>query len=121
MMDSSREALKPDERGLGDAPAKPQGKLALALGVIAIALSLVLGFVYLISVRRLEREVTRLSQQTEGFRRLVERAQEQSQMLAQQASQAAANAEAAGQQRYLAKQGQSSPEAHAQRARRQAA
>jgi len=27
MMDSSREALKPDERGLGDAPAKSQGKL----------------------------------------------------------------------------------------------
>src|SRR5438045_8642742 len=95
MIDSSREALKPDERGLGDAPAKSQGKLALALGVIAIALSLVLGFVYLISVRRLEREVTRLSQQTEGFSRLVERAQEKWQMLAQQASQAAANAKEA--------------------------
>src|SRR5467141_1862239 len=94
MMDSSREALKPDERGLGDAPAKSQGKLALALGVIAIALSLVFGFVYLISVRRLEREVARLSQQTEGFSRLVVRAQEQSQTLAQQASQAAANAQA---------------------------
>ena len=39
MMDSSREALKPDERGPRDAPAKSQGKLALALGVIAIALS----------------------------------------------------------------------------------
>jgi hypothetical protein len=52
MMDSSREALKPDERGLGDAPAKSQGKLALALGVIAIALSLVFGFVYLISGAR---------------------------------------------------------------------
>ncbi len=98
MMDSSREALKSDERGLGDAPAKSQGKLALALGVIAIALSLVLGSVYLISVRRLEREVARLSQQTEGFSRLVVRAQEQSQTLAQQASQAAANAQAAAQQ-----------------------
>src|SRR5580700_631465 len=95
MMDSSREALKPDERGLGDAPGKSQGKLALALGVIAIALSLVLGFVYLISVRRLEREVARLSQETEGLGRLVVRAQEQSQTLAQQASQAAANAQAA--------------------------
>ena len=78
-MDSSRQALKPDERGLGDAPAKSQGKLALALGVIAITLNLVLGFVYLTSVRRLEREVARLSQQTEGFNRLIERAQEQSQ------------------------------------------
>ncbi len=121
MMDSSREALKPDERGLGDAPAKSQGKLALALGVIAIALSLVLGFVYLISVRRLEREVARLSRQTEDFSRLVGRAQEQSQTLAQQASQAAANAQAAAQQRDLAKQDQSNSEAQAQLARQQAA
>src|SRR5712691_9254915 len=121
MMDSSREALKPDERGLGDAPAKSQGKLALALGVIAIALSLVFGFVYLISVRRLEREVARLSQQTEGFSRLVVRAQEQSQTLAQQASQAAANAQAAAQQRDLAKQDQSNSEAQAQLARQQQA
>jgi uncharacterized protein HemX len=121
MMDSSREALKPDERGPGVAPAKSQGKLALALGVIAIALSLVLGFVYLISVRRLQREVARLSQQTEGFSRLVVRAQEQSQTLAQQASQAAANAQAAAQQRDLAKQDQSNSEAQAQLARQQAA
>ena len=49
----------------------------MALGVIAIALSLVLGFVYLISVRRLEREVARLSQQTEGLSGLVVRAQGQ--------------------------------------------
>src|SRR5436305_5085961 len=121
MMDSSREALKPDERGLGDAPAKSHGKLAQVLGVIAIGLSLVLGFVYLISVRRLEREVTRLSQQTEDFSRLVVRTQEQSQTLAQQASQAAANAQAAAQQRDLAKQDQSNSEAQAQLARQQAA
>src|SRR5438093_13314155 len=104
MMDSSREALKPDERGLGDAPAKSQGKLALALGVIAIALSLGLGFVYLISVRRLERKVARLIQQTERFSGLVERAHEQSQTLAEQASQEAPNAPASGQQRAVAKQ-----------------
>ena len=121
MMDSSREALKPDERRLGDAPAKSQGKLALSLGVIAIALSLVSGFVYLNSVRRLEREVARLSQQTEGLNRLVVRAQEQSQTLAQQASQAAANAQAAAQQRDLAKQDQSNAETQAQLARQQAA
>ena len=120
-MDSSREALKPDERGLGEAPAKSHGKLALALGVIAIALSMVFGFVYLISVRRLEREVARLSQQTEGFSRLVERAQEQSQTLARQASQAAANAQASAEQRDLAKQAQSNSEAQAQLARQQAA
>jgi len=119
MMESSREALKPDERGLGDAPAHE--KLALALGVIAIAFSLVLGFVYLISVRGLEREVARLSQRTEGLSRQVVRAQEQSQTLAQQASQAAANAQAAAQQRDLAKQDQSNSEAQAQLARQQAA
>src|SRR5580700_5727197 len=107
MVDSSREAMNRDERGLGDAPAKSQGKLALALGVIAIALSLVLGSVYLISVRRLEREVARLSQQTEGLSQLVVRAQEQSQ--------------AAAQQRDLAKQDQSNSEAQAQLARQQAA
>jgi len=121
MMDSSREALKPDVRRFGDAPSNPQAKLALALGVIAIALNLVLGFVYLVSVRRLGREVARLSQQTEDFSRQVMRAQEQSQTLAQQASQAAANAQAAAQQRDLAKQDQSNSEAQAQLARQQAA
>jgi outer membrane protein OmpA-like peptidoglycan-associated protein len=120
MMEFSREAL-PDERGSGAPPATSPGKLALALGVIAIALSLVLGFVYLISVRRLEREVTRLSQQTEGLSRLVERAQEQSKMSAQQASEAAANAQTAAQQRDLAKQAQSDSEVQAQLARQQAA
>src|SRR3984957_1000220 len=121
MMDSLRDALDPDERGLRDASAKSQGRLALALGVIAIALSLVLGFVYLTSVRRLEREVARLSQQTEDFSRVLVSAQAQSQTLAQQASQAAANAQAAAQQRDLAKQDQSNSEAQAQLARQQAA
>ncbi len=120
-MDSSREALKPDEHGLGDAPAKSQGRLALALGVIAIALSLALGFVHLISIRRLEREVAGLSQQTEGLNQLAVRVQEQSRTLAQQASQAASNAQAAAQQRDLAKQEQSNAEAQAQLARQQAA
>jgi outer membrane protein OmpA-like peptidoglycan-associated protein len=121
MTDSSREELKPDERGLADPPAKSQGKLALALGVIAIAFSLALGLVYLVTVRRLEREVARLSQQTEGLSRLVVRAQEQSQTFAQQVSRAAANAQEAAQQRDLAKQDQSNSEAQAQLARQQAA
>ena len=112
--------LNPDTRGLVDASAKSQGKLALAVGVIAIALILVLGFFYLISFRRLEGELARLSQQTEGLNRLVERAQEQSQTSAQQASEAAANAQAAAQQRDLAKQDQLNSEAQAQLARQQA-
>jgi outer membrane protein OmpA-like peptidoglycan-associated protein len=120
-MDSSRTPLKPDEHGLADPPAKSHGRLALGLGVIAIALSLVLGFVYLSSVRRMEREVARLSQQTEDLSRQIARTQEQSQTFAQQASQAAANAQAAAQQRDLAKQEQSNSDAQAQLARQQAA
>ncbi len=121
MMDVSRASPKPDEHGLADVPAKSHGKLALGLGVIAIALSLVLGVVYQISVRRLEREVARLSQQTEDLSRSVVRTQQQSQTLSQQASQAAANAQAAAQQRDLAKQEQWNSEAQAQLARQQAA
>ena len=101
--------------------AKSQGKSALVLGVIATALTLVLGLVYLVSIRRMEGELARLSQQTEGLRQLVERAQEQSQTSAQQASEAAANARAAAQQRDLAKQAQLNSEAQAQLAREQAA
>jgi outer membrane protein OmpA-like peptidoglycan-associated protein len=124
MMDSLRGPLKLDEHELGDAPVKSHGKLALALGVIAIALILVLGFVSFVSlrsVRRLEGEVARLSQQTEALSRQVERAQEQSQTSAQQASQAAANAQVAAQERDLAKQAQSNSDAQAQLAQQQAA
>lgn len=113
--------LKLDERGPGDRPAKSHGKFALAVGLIAIALSLVLGFFYLRSIRRLEREMAQLSQQTEALRQQVERAQEQSQTSAQQASQAAVNAQAAAQERDLAKQAQSNSEAQAQLAQQQAA
>jgi outer membrane protein OmpA-like peptidoglycan-associated protein len=120
-MDSSRDLLNPDEREPGDAPASSHGKLALALALIAIALTLVLGYMHLTTVRRLERDVARLSQQTEGLNQLVTRAQEQSQTFAQQASQAAANAQVAAQQRDLAKQDQSNSEAQAQLARQEAA
>ncbi|MBV9341613.1 MAG: OmpA family protein [Acidobacteria bacterium] len=89
--------------------------------MIAIALSLFLGFVHLTSLRRVEREVSRLSQQTDGLNHLVERAQERSQTSTQQASEAAANARAAAQQRDLAKQAQLNSEAQAQLAREQAA
>jgi outer membrane protein OmpA-like peptidoglycan-associated protein len=88
--------------------------------VIALALSLALGFVYL-SVRRLERQVAQLSQQTQTLSQQVARAQEQSQTSAQQASQAAANAQVAAQERDLAKQAQSNSDAQAQLAQQQAA
>jgi outer membrane protein OmpA-like peptidoglycan-associated protein len=121
MMDPLREPPEADEPELRDAPATSHGKLGLVLGAIAIALSLGLGFFYLTSVRRLEREVARLSQQTDDFSRVLVSAQAQSQTLAQQASQAAANAQAAAQQRDVAKQDQSNSEAQAQLARQQAA
>ncbi len=120
-MDSSHDAPNPYEPGLEDGPGQSHGKLALALAAIAVALSLVLGFVCLMSVRRLGRDVARLSQQTESFSRVLEQAQEQSQTLAQQTSQAAASAQAAAQQRDLARQAQSDSEAQAQLARQEAA
>ena len=121
MMDSSRDAREANEPGSEIAPAESRGRLPLALGAIAIALTLVLAFVSLRSTRRLETEVAQLNQQTESLRQLVERAQEQSQTLAQQASQAAANAQTAAQQRDLAKQSQANSEAQAELARQQAA
>ena len=121
MMDSSRDAREANEPGSEIAPAESRGRLPLALGAIAIALTLVLAFVSIRSARHLETEVAQLNQQTEGLRQLVERAQEQSQTLAQQASQAAANAQTAAQQRDLAKQSQANSEAQAELARQQAA
>ena len=120
-MEPSRAPLNPDEPELRYPRPKAGGRFALALGVIAIALSLTLGFISLTSIRRIKGELARLSQQTEALKRVVERAQEQSQTSAQQASQAAANAREAAQQRDLAKQAQVSSEAQAQLAQQQAA
>jgi outer membrane protein OmpA-like peptidoglycan-associated protein len=119
-MDASRDDLGVNEPGSGIERSAPKGKLALALGAIAIALSLVLLFVSLRAIHRLETEVAQLSHQTEGLRQAVERAQEQSQVLAQQASQAAVNAQTAAQQRDVAKQAQASSESQAELARQQA-
>lgn len=121
MMNSARESLKPEERGLENGHADSQAKLAITLGVIAIVLGLILGFLYVRSVRRLNRQVARLSTQTQDFSRQLQQVQEQSQRLAQQASQASANAQAAAQQRDAAKQAQSQSEAQAQVAQQQAA
>ena len=121
MANFSHEAPEPVEVENTGAPARTQGKAALALGATAIALSLVLGFIVLRSMRRLERQMGQLSQQTENVSRLAEQAEEQSRSMAQQASQAAANAQAAAQQRDVAKQAQADSEAQAQVARQQAA
>jgi outer membrane protein OmpA-like peptidoglycan-associated protein len=92
----------------------------LAVGVLALALSVILGVFHEMTVRRLEREVARLGKQSDEFGKMLAHAQEQSQKMAQQASQAAENAQQAAQQRDLAKQDQMSSEAQAQLARQQA-
>jgi outer membrane protein OmpA-like peptidoglycan-associated protein len=121
MMDSSREPLEPREPDPGNAQANSHAKLALALGAIAVVLTLVLAFISLRSMHRLEHEVWQLSQQTKALNGLVEQAQAQSQTLAQQASQAAANAQTAAQQRDLAKQDEANSESRAELARQLAA
>ena len=118
-MTSSQEI--PGEREPGHFPDRSPSKAAIALAALALAISLALGCVSLLSVRRMERDVARLDQQTQALARLVEHAQEQSHTLAQQASQAAANAQAAAQQRDVAKQQQSTSEAQAQLSQQQAA
>jgi peptidoglycan-associated lipoprotein len=120
-MESLREASTPNEREPVESPTGSQGKIALALGAIALALILALGFVTFRTIRRLENEVARLSRLTDDFSWQLTRAQEQSQILAQQAAQAAANAQSAAQQRDQAKQDQSNSEAQAELARQQAA
>ena len=112
--------LKPDERGLGDPPANSQGKLALALGVIAIGLSLVLGFVYLVSVRRLEREGH--GQPADGGSQPAGRTGTGTiEDVGSAGFGSGCDAQAAAQQRDLAKQDQSDSEVQAQLARQQAA
>jgi outer membrane protein OmpA-like peptidoglycan-associated protein len=114
-MDPSNAPLSPREERL-DTPAKPRGRAGLVLGVIALCLVLVLGFLLVASLRRLNRQTAQLSRQTEQLNRRVEGAEQQSQSLAQQASQAAANAQAAAQQRDEAKQSEASAAAQAQSA-----
>jgi outer membrane protein OmpA-like peptidoglycan-associated protein len=120
-MDPSREVPEPPDSSLELAPIKTRGNAALALGVIAVVLGLVLAFLDLRSTRRLRQEMAQLTQQTQDLSRVVAQAQNQSQVLAQQASQAAANAQTAAQQRDLAKQAQANSEAQAEVAREQAA
>jgi outer membrane protein OmpA-like peptidoglycan-associated protein len=101
--------------------ARSQGKPGLLLGAIAVGLVLVLGFGLLISLRRLNRQMTQLSQQTERLNGRVEHTEQQSESFAQQASQAAANAQAAAQQRDEAKQSEANSAAEAQSALQAAA
>jgi outer membrane protein OmpA-like peptidoglycan-associated protein len=121
MMESLRAAPQPDEHEKEERPSRSEGKWVLTLAAIALLFSLGLGCVSVVWVRRLEREVARLNQQTQDLSRLVARAQEQSLTFAQQASQAALNAQSAAQQRDVAKQAQSDSEAQAQLAQQQAA
>jgi outer membrane protein OmpA-like peptidoglycan-associated protein len=112
---------KPGGQAPGDSSARGSAKFGAILGAVAVALVLVLGYFSLRSFRRLQRQVSGLSQQTAELRREIQRAEQQSQSSAQQASQAAASAQAAAQQRDQANQAQAKSAAQEQSALQQAA
>jgi outer membrane protein OmpA-like peptidoglycan-associated protein len=72
-------------------------------------------------MRRLNRQMAQLSQQTQQLNQRVANTEQQSQAFAQQASQAAASAQAAAQQRDEAKQSEANSQAQAQSAMEAAA
>lgn len=109
-------SLSRGAREHNDRPAKVATRAGIALAVIALGVTLALGFWLLRSVRRLNGRMARLSQQSEQLNRRVGAVEQQSQILAQQASQAAASATAAAQQRDEAKQSEENSAAQAQSA-----
>jgi outer membrane protein OmpA-like peptidoglycan-associated protein len=113
--------LTPNAREYHDRSAKIATRAGIVLAVIALGVTLALGFWLLRSVRRLNGRIARLSQQTEQLNRRVGAVEQQSQVLAQQASQAAASAKAAAQQRDEAKQSEENSAAQAQSAMQAAA
>src|ERR1700719_3101456 len=116
MMDFSNEPPKPDRQEPHDATAKTKAKPGLLLWAIALGVAVALGFWFLRSLGRLNRQMAQLSQHTDQLNRRLESAEQQSQSLAQQASQAAANAQAAAQQRDEAKQSEANSAAETQSA-----
>jgi outer membrane protein OmpA-like peptidoglycan-associated protein len=104
-----------------DTSTKTVRSAAIVLGVIALGVTLALGYWLLRSVRRQDRRMARLSQQMEQLNRRVGGVEQQSQQLAQQASQAAASAKSAAQQRDEAKQSEENSAAQAQSALQAAA
>src|ERR1700680_3420762 len=113
--------LTPGAREYHDRSAKMATSAGIVLAVIALGVTLALGFWLLRSVRRLNGRMARLSQQTEQLNRRVGAVEQQSQVLGQQASQAAASAKAAAQQRDDAKQSEENSAAQAQSAMQAAA
>ena len=113
--------LTPSAGEFHDRSAKIATRAGIVLSVIALGVTLALGFWLLRSVRRLNARMARLSQQSEQLNRRVGAVEQQSQVLAQQASQSAASAKAAAQQRDEAKQSEENSAAQAQSAMRVAA
>ena len=113
--------LTPGAREYRDRFANIATRAGIALAVIALGVTLALGFLLLRSVRRLNGRMARVSQQSEQLNRRVGAVEQQSQLLAQQASQAAASATAAAQQRDEAKQSEENSAAQAQSAMQAAA
>ncbi len=121
MAESSSGGQERGEQHVPETSAKSQSKTGLILGTIAIALVLALSYLFLASMRRLDGEMARISQQAENLEQRVERSEEQSQKLARQASQAAADAQTAARERDAAKQAEANSAAQAQTALKQAA
>jgi outer membrane protein OmpA-like peptidoglycan-associated protein len=96
--------------------AETASKAGIVLGVLALGVTLALGFWLLRSVQRQDRRMARLSQQMEQLSHRVGGTEQQSKSLAQQALQAAASAKAAAQQRDEAKQSEENSAAQAQSA-----
>jgi outer membrane protein OmpA-like peptidoglycan-associated protein len=119
-MDPLRQVPEP-EPALAATSQQSHGKVAVALGIFAILLTFVFGFLYLRSLRRLQQDMAQLTRQVQQSQQIVQRTEQQSQTLAQQASQAAASAQTAAQQRDLAKEAQQKSEAQTQIAQQQAA
>jgi outer membrane protein OmpA-like peptidoglycan-associated protein len=113
--------LTPSAPEHDDKSAKTVRNAAIVLGVIALGVTLALGFWLFRSVRRQDRRMARLSQQMEQLNHRVGGIEQQSQQSAQQASQAAASAKAAAQQRDEAKQSEQNSAAQAQSALQAAA
>ena len=116
-----RAPLEPNAQEHRDRSAKTASWAGIVLAVIALGVTLALSYWLLRSVRRLDRRMTRLSQQMEQLSHRVGGTEQQSQTLAQQALQAAASARAAAQQRDEAKQSEEDSAAQAQSALQTAA
>lgn len=114
MTDFPQDSASPETQERSDGSGRPQGKGGLILAAIALVLVLGLGLGLFWSLRRLNRQMAQIGQQTQQLNQRVANTE-------QQALQAAASAQAAAQQRDEAKQSEANSQAQAQSAMEAAA